>query len=869
MADPKPIIVKLLMENSQFKGSLEDAVKLANQFAEQTKKSENSLLKMASAFAIGQLAADAFKATLAEAKAILLEAVDAATKAEEAEQGYAQALATRGVLSRETFKAGKDLADQLSKQTLFTDEAILATEGLLVTLGKMGTDQLPQATAAVADLAARYHLDLETAARQVSLVLSGTTDRIRGTGIVIDSAIPPGERLAEVMRQIASEAGGAAQSQLNTFGGAVSLAAKAWDELLEQVGLFLVDSPAVKGLVLAVVEVLQSWGERLKELRGDHDTLLPLVQKFMENMTALARVLNVTAAIAQIIIGVFGGLAGTLGIIVRSIKDFYSAILTGGELIINFLETGLLSAIQKVSALASEALDFVGADEQAAKLKHFADAMKGEVGRAARETKVSMEDLNESFEGTDKTIDFTADAFKFAGSAVGDMHDREKLLIGVTNDLTEAFDRHLAKQNELAKAPQPFGATNAPGAPAPAPAIESTRTANLNAELAFIEARTRESQIALGEIKSEGNARDRELEREALEEKKAALKEANDHAFERMQELESIKEAIGDADFERRRRNLEEIKKANEAQIEIEAELILAQQQMKDEQSEQGREYRELALEENNEFLAALAEQFELHGTTFQDFMFSAMETVRGAGVEAFGQIENAAAAAAFAGIKGGEGVGAAWQALGDSLLKTVIGALVRIAAQFIITGIIGAAMTNSAAQAAVGLTGANTMASMALAPFPINLTAPLVALAFSGIAEGYAGKAASGGIGGIAGLLKGVAGMFGGGGAGEAGGAAGGALAGVGTLPAKAIGDEFVERTGAALIHQGERILTTEQNRDFTDFLRGRGPAVEGGGTTVNITIGGDFVGDQERIDALATAVFEAAELRNIRAGG
>lgn len=61
------------------------------------------------------------------------------------------------------------------------------------------------------------------------------------------------------------------------------------------------------------------------------------------------------------------------------------------------------------------------------------------------------------------------------------------------------------------------------------------------------------------------------------------------------------------------------------------------------------------------------------------------------------------------------------------------------------------------------------------------------------------------------------------------------------GTGAAFASGTDFVPRTMPALVHKGERILTSEQNKDFTQFIKGDGPAGSGGG---DVFLDGHLVG-------------------------
>ena len=139
---------------------------------------------------------------------------------------------------------------------------------------------------------------------------------------------------------------------------------------------------------------------------------------------------------------------------------------------------------------------------------------------------------------------------------------------------------------------------------------------------------------------------------------------------------------------------------------------------------------------------------------------------------------------------------------LGDSLkqvtkqvLKQVIASFVQMGLQrTVLSAITRAAVTQEAsaeAGRAVGMTGANYMASMAAAPFPVNLTAPAVAAA--GMAQ--------------------AASLF------AAGAAQGKALGGIAHG-----GLDYVPKESTYLLDKGERVLSPNQNRDLTQFINGGG---------------------------------------------
>lgn len=148
-----------------------------------------------------------------------------------------------------------------------------------------------------------------------------------------------------------------------------------------------------------------------------------------------------------------------------------------------------------------------------------------------------------------------------------------------------------------------------------------------------------------------------------------------------------------------------------------------------------------------------------------------------------------------------------AFKAIGKQILSQIIAILIKVALQRLLTAaIFKAAQTAEASTAlAAGLatTFVNTMSSVSAIPIIGPFIAPAVAAA--NVAAAQAGAAAAGAAG--AGL-----------GASIAGAAAGGL--------------ENVPATGTFLLHQGERVLSPQQNQDLMDFMgegnRGRNVTIE-----------------------------------------
>jgi len=153
--------------------------------------------------------------------------------------------------------------------------------------------------------------------------------------------------------------------------------------------------------------------------------------------------------------------------------------------------------------------------------------------------------------------------------------------------------------------------------------------------------------------------------------------------------------------------------------------------------------------------------------------------------------------------IVDGKNLMKSFKTLLKDVAKSIISALVEIGVQRIISSLLAktAAGTeaSSTMSANLGTTFTGQMSAMSQAPFPVNLTAPAIAAAMTGVAA----------AGGAAAMATG---------------------AGIGATAAAHGGLTNVPKESTYLLDKGERVLSPNQNRDFTDFLgedRGGGQSI------------------------------------------
>jgi len=177
--------------------------------------------------------------------------------------------------------------------------------------------------------------------------------------------------------------------------------------------------------------------------------------------------------------------------------------------------------------------------------------------------------------------------------------------------------------------------------------------------------------------------------------------------------------------------------------------------------------------------------------------------------------------------ILGAKTASEAFSALGKAVLKMIVDTLLK----WIVNRTI---MAGLEAMFIAGTVETTTFAAAAIGAAWIT-PAYLASVATLGSADVDALAALALGIAGAQGLLlasKGVQAGLGGGLSDAIGG---------GTGAMFASGSDFVPKTMTALVHMGERILTPEQNKDFTQFIKGEVPGSNAGG---DVYLDGHLVG-------------------------
>lgn len=249
---------------------------------------------------------------------VLYGAVKASNKAAEVQAQLKAVLESTGGAAGVTAEKAIALSEALQKQTTYGDEAILSAENILLTFTNIKDDVFPDATMTVLDMSTALGQDLKTSSIQVGKALNDPilgVSALRKVGAnfneaqqeVIKNLVETGnvsEAQRVILKELATEFGGSATAQAQTFAGQMAQLKNRFSDLLKVVGN-------------QIVPVLQQLFDKLSPV---FDKVAAWIE---ENPKLTATIIAITA-------GVFGlvSIVGVLGLALPGIIAGFTALGT-------------------------------------------------------------------------------------------------------------------------------------------------------------------------------------------------------------------------------------------------------------------------------------------------------------------------------------------------------------------------------------------------------------------------------------------------------------------------------------------------------------------------------------------------------------
>jgi hypothetical protein len=143
----------------------------------------------------------------------------------------AQGNATTGVISQ--YQA---MADQFQKTTTFAGEAVLRSEAIFTTIGKVGPENMQAALDAAGNLATFMGTDMETAATMMSKAFSSGGESLGKLKQIIGDTVPEAASFDDIIGALTEKLGGQTAAAATTTAGQMAILENQFGEIKETVG---------------------------------------------------------------------------------------------------------------------------------------------------------------------------------------------------------------------------------------------------------------------------------------------------------------------------------------------------------------------------------------------------------------------------------------------------------------------------------------------------------------------------------------------------------------------------------------------------------------------------------------------------------
>ena len=167
--------------------------------------------------------------------------IAAYTEEQDAVGRLTTALQTQGNATPEIIEQYSQMASQFQSTTKYADEAVIAAQATLTTIGKVGPEQMGLAMTAVTNLASAMNIDLNTAAAMVSKTIASGNENFGKLAPLLGDAAEKGMSTADMLQLITDKTGPAAQNEMQTFNAQIARLNNMMSDIYEGGGKQLVD----------------------------------------------------------------------------------------------------------------------------------------------------------------------------------------------------------------------------------------------------------------------------------------------------------------------------------------------------------------------------------------------------------------------------------------------------------------------------------------------------------------------------------------------------------------------------------------------------------------------------------------------------
>lgn len=585
--------INLKIMKDEFQKSLQKARNDSKDFAKQVSGDVN-LIKNSFSTMYGVIGAQVLTSTASAIAGIFSSAIDEATQAEMSIKNLNIALATTGNFSQKTSQDFQDLASSIQKTTIYSDDAVMATQALLLNMTKLNKDGITEATNAAVDLAATFNIDLPQATDVVAKAINGQTRGLKALGFETKGGATDSERLKSVLESLSGIAGTASQ-KTGDYSSNQKQLKNSTSDLAETLGQLITKNKNVLDGQQATISVIQQLNDSLTNGKQFWIDLGASIAGAAAAVGAWTLGLSgIMAAIGTIGGAVLGFVSGPIAIFVGAVAAVGVGIYTAIQAVRNW-ESNLLrlkSAFYEVAAGAKDLASYLKlSDDNGDSIRKKAQAYREQADAIQLSKEASKENIDA------KNAEAKADADYY-------------------NQLDQQNKRKKIEEEELRK-------------------VNATKLANEVSYNSQILAINQQTSIALQQEQNDSNLKmalaKNQFDTEALIKAQQTSQELINQKYESdkilidatyqaeilktkaLDDEEEKRKAIRDASI---KRDLENEKIASKKEIDIAKSRNQSQQQLDDLRKKQKEStYQKLATmaDSSNETLAAIGKTFAVY----------------------------------------------------------------------------------------------------------------------------------------------------------------------------------------------------------------------------------------------------------------
>jgi hypothetical protein len=302
------LLVAIGLDSADLQKGLENAQKSVGSFSSSMTSLGKSMMQTGGMMTVGlTVPIAAFGAS----------SVKSAMEAEDALKDLETVLKSTGGAAGLTLEELVNMANALQDVTAFSDEAIMASQGMLLTFTKIGKDIFPMATEATLDMAEKFGMDATQAAITLGKALNdpiaGVT-ALRRIGVMltdeqktmIESFMAVGDIASAqkiILGELSVELGGVAKAAGETASGSMAQFTNELDNMKEIIGAALI--PALINLMNAITPMIVGFGNMSPAMQNTIIVIVGLVAAIGPITTAVGGVASAIGFLMPILTTLF------------------------------------------------------------------------------------------------------------------------------------------------------------------------------------------------------------------------------------------------------------------------------------------------------------------------------------------------------------------------------------------------------------------------------------------------------------------------------------------------------------------------------------------------------------------------------------